>query len=344
MTPRRILFVLEHFHPNVGGAETLFADLATTLARIGIEVRVVTSRAPGSERRERWRGVDIVRVGAPRFGRRYLFTLIALTAAIRHARHADLVHTTTYNAAIPAWIASRFWRRPACISVLEVFARQWNMLPGMNRLVGYAYRLFEWFVLHLPFDLYICPSDFTRKRLLETMHVDEEKAVTVHLGVDDTFWNRERHSPRPLRRELRLSDSTVIYLYFGRPGVSKGVEFLVDAVPLVRKELPGSKLVMILTNDPPNQVARIRRRIAAHGVAADVIILPPQPRDALPGALLAADCVVVPSLSEGFGYAAVETAMLGCNLVATSGHAVQEVIPNNAVFAPPRDAGARRMP
>jgi glycosyltransferase involved in cell wall biosynthesis len=172
------------------------------------------------------------------------------------------------------------------------------------------------------------------------MSVPDAKTVTVYAGVDEEFWRRDRHDARALRRELGLPDDTVIYLYFGRPGVSKGVEFLVDAVPLVRKELPGSKLVLIMTDDPPRQAMRIRERIAERGVTGDVIILPPQTREALAGALLASDCVVVPSLSEGFGYAAVEAAMLGCNVVTTSGHAVEEVIPNNAVFAAPRDATA----
>ena len=339
MTPRRLLFVLEQFHPNVGGVETLFAAIATALVTKGVTVQVLTRRLPGTAKREVWNGIEIVRVTAP-FGRRYAFTLAALPAALRLARGADLVHTTTYNAALPAWLAARMTGTPIAITVHEVFAKQWNELPGMNRFVGYGYRAFEWTVLHLPFDLYICPSDFTRRRLVKTMSNNERMTVTVYNGVDDAFWNRDRHAARPLRRELGLADDTILYLYFGRPGVSKGVEHLIEAVPHVRREFPSSKLVLIMTDDPPKQVARIRKRIADLGIHDAVIILPPQPRDALPGTLLGANVIVVPSLSEGFGYAAVESAMLGCNVVTTSGHAVEEVMPNHATFVPPRDAEA----
>ena len=40
----KILFVLEHFYPYIGGAEKLFYALATNLAKEGFEVIVVTTQ------------------------------------------------------------------------------------------------------------------------------------------------------------------------------------------------------------------------------------------------------------------------------------------------------------
>ena len=60
----------------------------------------------------------------------------------------------------------------------------------------------------------------------------------------------------------------------------------------------------------------------------------------MPTWLLAADCVVVPSISEGFGYSAVEAASLGCKVIATNGHAIAEAIPDGAIFVPPRSPQA----
>jgi len=42
----KILFILENFHPYVGGAETLFKSLADELAKKGHDVTVLTSH-PG---------------------------------------------------------------------------------------------------------------------------------------------------------------------------------------------------------------------------------------------------------------------------------------------------------
>ena len=304
----------------------LFGELAAELVRRGHEVEVITSADPGDPPHEIRDGVSVHRINAPAFARRYLFMLMAIPRAIRAARRADLVHTTTYNAAIPAWIAARLARKPVVLTAHEVFGPQWHTMPGMNALVGALYRLFESFVLRLGWAHVITPSDFTRKRL-----PDPSRATTVHNAVDHAFWDPSRHRAREL-------PGAFTYLYFGRPGVSKGVEYLIDAAEIVRRERPDSRLVMILSREPERQYRRIVKRLAALG--DHVILVDSVPRDELPSYLLGADAVVVPSLSEGFGYSAVEAASLGCRVIATSGHATEELLRGIATFVPPRDPQA----
>jgi glycosyltransferase involved in cell wall biosynthesis len=329
-TPRRrFLFVLEYFPPHVGGVEVLFDELTAELARRGYEVEVITSADARAPRHEVRNGVTVHRIAVPAFARRYLFMILALPRAIRAARGADLVHTTTYNAAIPAWIAARLARKPIVITAHEVFGRQWQEMPGMNRLLGWGYRLFESIVLRLGYAHVITDSEFTRRRLPHP-----EQATTVHSAVDHDFWSPDRHRAR----DLGLPAGTFVYLYFGRPGVSKGVEFLVEAAAHVRRELPESRLLMILSREPDGQYRRLRPRIDALG--EHVVVIDSVPRAELPSYLLAAHCVVVPSLSEGFGYSAVEAAALGCRVIATSGHATEELLSGVATFVPPRDPDA----
>ena len=331
---RRVLLIVEFFPPHVGGGETLFGNLASGLAGRGDEVTVITTAVKDAPRRERWHGVDVIRIATPFFSR-YAFMALALPAALRHARRADIVHTTTYNAAATAWLASRVARKPCVITVHEIFGPQWNQMAGMNRLVGYAYRIFEWTTMRLPFARYICVSDHTRRRLVEYVGVDPKRTAVVHNSIDYEFWDPAKHRARPLRTELELPADTFIYLYFGRPGVSKGVEDLLDAAAIVRDRAPNAKLVMILSREPAAQYARLRKRIDA--LRDHVILIESVKRDVLPSYLLAANVVVVPSLSEGFGYAAVEAATLGCHVISTTGHAVEEVLATSATYVPQRD-------
>lgn len=304
----------------------LFGELAAELVRRGHTVEVITSADPAEPWREDRDGVSVRRIKAPAFARRYLFMLMAIPVAIRAARRADLVHTTTYNAAIPAWIAARLARKPVVLTAHEVFGAQWHAMPGMNPLVGALYRLFESFVLRLGWAHVITPSEFTRKRLPSGAH-----ATTIHNAVDHAFWDPARHRAREL-------PGAFTYLYFGRPGVSKGVEYLVEAAEIVRRERPDSRLVMILSREPERQYRRMIRRLAALG--DHVVLIDSVPRHELPSYLLGADVVVAPSLSEGFGYSAVEAASLGCRVVATSGHATEELLRGIATFVPPRDPNA----
>jgi glycosyltransferase involved in cell wall biosynthesis len=332
-----IVFVIEFFYPHVGGLETLFQHLAEGLVQHGYRVTVVTLWLPGTAQEETYNGVRIRRVKTPRFAQRYLFMFFALPTGLREARHADLIHTTTYNAALPSWIVSTIARRPAVITVHEVFAEQWQQLPGLNPLLGYAFRLFEWAILRLPFAHYICDSAFTAQRLHHRVRVQVEKISTVYPAVDYAFWDRAIHQRRTLAEIAPRLSKGPIYLYFGRAGLSKGLYYLIKAARIINQVRPESHAVFVLAHDPRTPYLRALRQIADYGLQGHIVVLDPVPRSELPGFLLGADCVVVPSISEGFGYAAVEAVTLGCPVVATSGHSVEEVVPRGVRFVPPRN-------
>lgn len=336
----RLLYVLEYFPPHLGGVETLFADVTAALARAGHDVTVVTLRVPGTPAREVRHSVAIRRVRTPRWARRGFFTLLAFPTVLRCALRADIIHAATPNAAAPAWLAARIARKPAVHTVHEVFAEIIGTLPGLQPWRARLFQMYERAILRLPFAHYLCVSRFTRDRLVRLMGVPPERATVAYNVIDYAFWDAALHQPRPLKAELGLPPDTFLFLYFGRPGFLKGVEYLIAAVARVRETLPESRLVMLLDDDPPDQYRRLRARIAQLGLTEYIILRPPAPRAALPGYLLSADCVVVPSVSEGFGYAAVEAATLGCRVIATAGHAVEEVTGEYVTLVPARDPGA----
>ena len=338
--PLRVLIVLEYFPPHIGGVETLFDHLTEALARDGYAVTVVTLRVPGTPAYERRHGVEIFRVRTPRWARRGFFTLLAFPRTLRCALRADIVHAATPNAAVPAWLAAMIARKPAVHTVHEVFADLLPTLPGLHPLRAFVFRLYESTMLRLPFAHYICVSQFTRERLLRLMRIAPSRASVIYNVIDYTFWDAALHPPRDLREEFDLCADAFVYLYFGRPGFLKGVEYLIDAAARVTQQLPSSRLVMLLDHDPPDHYQRLRQRIERLGLRDSVIVRDPVPRRELPGYLLGADCVVVPSVSEGFGYAAVEAATLGCVVVTTAGHSVQEVVGEYVTLVPPRDADA----
>lgn len=336
----RILLAIDHFHPYVGGNETLYWNAARAFVREGIAVDVVTRRDPGMSAEETLEGVHIVRVWTPEFAQRIWFMLLALPVIWRWSREASLIHAVVYGAAFPAWMVAMLRRKPFFLTVHEVFADEWRRLLDVNYLGGLSVRVLEAILLRLPRTRFVCPSNFTARKVRECGGAPANRVFTAYNPVEYDFWSPDLHSPAPLREELGLPADTFVYLYFGRPGASKGVEYLVRAAAIVHREIPAAKLVMYLGRKPADRYAAIERLVREGDLWKTVLLRDSVPRSELPGKLLAADCVVVPSLSEGFGYSAVEAATLGCLVIATSGHAVEEVLQDEIELVPPRDAEA----
>ena len=144
------------------------------------------------------------------------------------------------------------------------------------------------------------------------------------------------------RASWGVNADPLVYVYqVGiRPGVTKGVEFLLDAVSQLRRAGSRFHLLLLLGTHPPSQYRLVVKTIARLGLEPWITIRSSVSRPLLPGHLLGADCVVVPSLSEGFGYSAIEAAQLGCPLIATRGNSLEEVVGGYAVMCPAGDAGA----
>lgn len=334
----RILFVCEYYRPHIGGVELVFERLAGGLARRGHLCDVVTCRLPGTPAYEEIDHVRVHRVRVPRSGDRYWFTALALGKVLQLARKADLIHTTTFNGAFPAWLASKVLRRKCVVTVHEVWGPMWKIMGNMNIVSARLHQFVERAILALPFDRYACPSSYTRDRL-RAYGIRAGKSVVVHNGIDLDIFDPGKADGDRVRRDLGLGDAFV-YLYYGRPGTSKGMEYLVRAVPMIRQRIPNSRLLLILSHKPEDGYKNTLRLISDLGIDGTVSLL-----DALPGPdlvdyIAAADCVVVPSLSEGFSLTTAEACAMDRPVVASNVTAIPEVISGRYVLVEPRSAEA----
>lgn len=332
----KILFVLENYYPHLGGLESVFRDLAEGLVRRGHDVLVVTHRLAGTARRERVGGVEIYRVAC--FDSRYWFTFLSVPAVLRFARQANIIHTTTYNGAPPAWLAARALGKPVIITVHEVLGHRWRMLYA-RPIVAWFHRIMERVILGMGYNIIAAVSESTARnaRLLGCGNVK-----TIYNGLDYSFWDvggkiHERNKiGYGMRKKLGLEEKHV-GLFYGRPGVSKGVEVLIHAMPAIIHELPEFHLVAILSRDKAyQQRARQIRALAQElNVMGHITFLGPVPRTELPSYLLMVDEVIVPSLSEGFGFTVAEASAMGCVVVASNIDSISEVVSGKFVLFTP---------
>lgn len=334
----KVLFVLENYFPFIGGAETLFKHVCEGLAARGHEVTVITGIQPGAPVFENINGVAIHRVKCPRRGMRYWFTFLAIPLAFKLAKRADIIQTTTYNGAVPAWLSSRLRGKKCVITVHEVIGEGWRSMMGMGRFKAWLHQTLERVIVTLPFDRYISVSGYTGERI-ERYGVRRDRVTVVYNGIDYEMFDPLRARGQAVREKLGLKDNFV-YLSYGRPGISKGLEYLIRAIPLITEKAPHARLLMILGRQPVEGYKKITDLIRSTGVADRLTLLDPVPREELSSYIAAADCVVVPSISEGFGFTAIEACAMGKPVVASNVASLPEVISGTSVLVEPANPAA----
>ncbi|MBQ7650748.1 MAG: glycosyltransferase family 4 protein [Victivallales bacterium] len=334
----RILFCLDFYPPHIGGAEILFGNLAEGLAAEGHEVHVVTQLVLGGKRQEIRNGVDVTRI--PCFGSRHLFSLLCIPTLLRLARQSEIIHATTFASTLPAWLVSRLTGKPMILTVHEVWLGKWHLFSDASRLSNFINGVIERLIYLFDYRNYIAVSNATAKSLA-AIGVPHEKTTVIHNGIDYAFWKFSQKERDETRGRLAL-DGNFVFLFTGRPGRSKGLLVLLEAFKKIHADHNEAHLLAIVSDNAAvrRERAAVAKFISENGMENSVSMLTPVPYKELPSYVSCADTVVIPSFSEGFGYAAAEACALGRPVIATDNASLPEVVCGKVLLVPPHDADA----
>ena len=216
----KILFVLEYYYPHIGGVETLFKTLAEGLVEKGHEVTVFTTRLKGYKEKEVVNGVKIIRKKIP-FNSRMLFSFYTIFDVLKLSKNYDIIHTTTYNASLPAYIAGKIRKKPVIITFHEILGKLWFNLPRMNYFKALILYYTEQLVMKRNFSKIITVSNYT-KNSLRIYGVKDEKLKRIYNFTDEELFNPEKEEYKIETEKIRkkLGGEKILFSY-GRPGVTK---------------------------------------------------------------------------------------------------------------------------
>jgi len=325
----KILFVLENYYPNIGGVEKLFKTLLEELAENGHQITLVTTRlTKESPRKEVLGNLTIHRYS---FINRYFFTFFAFFHILFHVRKCDLVHTTSYNAGLPAYFAAKLARKKIVITFHEVWGDLWFRLPYMSSFARKLHYAFEQFLLKLRFDYFIAVSQSTA----DTLHkngIPKERIILNYNGMDYTTYERFKEIPQ------KTKDETFVYTYCGRLGISKGMDLILEAATTFRKTHPNSQLQMIIPTTPAPLFKTILAEIERLGLTDYIRLRHHLSYEELVKAFKASDCMLIPSYSEGFCFVAAECAALSVPFISSDRTALKEVQSSKFIRMPEHTA------
>ncbi len=319
-----ILFICENYIPHYGGAEVVFKNLAEGFVKQGHYVKLITHQLKGTKKKESMGGVQVSRI--PSLHSRYIFSFSAIWSALKYATKADVIQTTTFNGALPAWVAAKLRKKPVVLTVHEVWVGKWQEVTGFSWLKSTVHSLLERLLYILPFDHYVCVSDATKKDLL-SIGIQEDKVTTVHNGLDYEFWDPAKFAGNKIRKKLNL-EGKFTFFSWGRPGPSKGFEYLINAIPSIVKQNPKAFfLIMWGSIDKyKEKYEELTKLIKKFNVEKHVQIIPSVPYEELGNYVKVADCVIVPSIAEGFGYTTVESIAMKKPVIVSDAGSLPEVV------------------
>ena len=309
----KILFILEYYYPNIGGVEVLFKNLAENLVNDGHSVLVITNKSSKSlSSIEIINGVKVKRL--PLLNR-YLFTFFSLPWILIYGRKYDFFHTTSYNAALPSFVAAKILRKKCFITFHEVWGILWFQLPNLNYLSRILYYNYEKFILKLPFDKFIAVSNYTKEALLYEGK-KHEAVELIYNGIDYADYEKFHHKEPPL----------FTFTYFGRLRVSKGIFILLDASRGFFAENKNFKLKLIVPKKPLADLKKILRIIENYKLTPYIELYHNLSTINLRNELIRSSCIIIPSYTEGFCFAAAEVIAMNIPVISSDIGALKEVV------------------
>ncbi len=328
----KILFILDLYKPHIWWVEILFENVINWLVEQWHKIKILTSKFTKelSEYEQLDTGVEIYRVGH----NRYDFMVYCLRQWVKLAHWADVIHTTTYNSAIPASIIGRIAHKKVVLTVHEIFGKLRYRFVWRK---GFFFKCFESLIFLFHFDKYICVSNYTKNSIRIHFWLPDHRLVTVYNGIDYTHRDKNKFKENDIlavRKQYHI-EKNYIWLFFWRPWISKGLLYFVKALPDVIKHIPTFKAILIVSESPNNKADDVRAFISHHHLQDHIVWIPGMKYSELGNYILASDVVVVPSLVEWFGFSAAETCALWQQLVVTNVASLTEVVSGKINFVEP---------
>ncbi|MBS3070088.1 glycosyltransferase family 4 protein [Candidatus Micrarchaeota archaeon] len=162
----------------------------------------------------------------------------------------------------------------------------------------------------------------------------------VYNGVD-VDWFNPKNSGGTVLRDLVGVEGKKIVLTVCRLVEQKGLDYLLESIPLVDKQMNGKAHFVLVGRGP--LLSHLQKKARSLGVEGKISFLAERFSEKDLAALYAAcDCFVLPSLWEPFGIVVVEAMATGKPVVGTDIGGIPEIIAHgkNGFLVQPRDARA----
>ena len=314
----------------IGGLGTHVHQLAVNLARMGVNVHVVTKDAPGAADFEMAEGVRIHRVPLypPEIPQEewvpwaLQFNVALLERAIPIINDSigrvHVLHAHDWLVAHAAIALKHAYRIPlvATIHATEYGRHQGCIPEGMSRIIHQI----EWWLTFESVRTIAC-SNYMRDEVAHIFELPEDKITVIPNGIEYDLFRSDTDTER-VRRQFVEPDSRMIF-FVGRLVYEKGVQTVIEAMPSVLEEFPDLRFLVAGTGP---HVRALQVMIDEFGLSDKIKLLGFVDPHKLPMFYKCADITVVPSIYEPFGMVVLEAMVAGCPVIVADTGGLKEIV------------------
>jgi len=216
-------------------------------------------------------------------------------------QRVKIVHTHGINPFFYGTIGAKLARVP--VTIQTDHARGQFPVPKKEMISEMA---LSWFV-----DKIVAVSEGVKSDLVKYEHINPDKIKVIYNGIDGSKY-RVKIDTAKKRKEFGISKDDKVIGVGVRLSKQKGISYLIEAVSLLIKIIPGVKLLIVGDGEYTNNLKKLSEKA---GIEDKVIFT--GFRSDIPELLQIMDVYVLPSLWEGHPLVLLEAMAAGKPIVAT---------------------------
>ena len=308
-----VLILNQAFSPDVAATAQHCHDLSVHLVRQGHRVTVIASRSVYGQagaafpKRETVDGIDVIRVGAAKFGKRNMFlrlldyNLFFVRVVLRSllvSRPDVVIGLTTPPFIVLAGVLLRILRRSRCIYwVMDLYPDipvAMGLIPGDGLLARFFEKLNRW-CMHRSDRVVVlgrCMEERVLQKGIPARQVTRIGPWPAHVPAQQ---DREAGPDNPFRREWNLNRKFVV-MYSGNLGLAHDAQTFLEAT----RKLAGHDHIRFVFVGGGKRMTGLNHYLARHNLT-NVQVHPYQPRSRLGELLSMPDVHLISQLDSFVG-------------------------------------------